>query len=79
MIIIGLDTGGQIDNFTPGQLPGSLKHNRFAFVINPFVVAGQPEAIDKFAAFGNILGRDFIFRENGVIRAFGNASATVNA
>jgi hypothetical protein len=79
VVVIGLDRGGQIDNFTPGQLPGSLKDNWLAFVIDPCIVAGQAEAVDKFAALGNVFGWDFIFREDGIIRTFGNASATVNA
>jgi hypothetical protein len=48
-------------------------------MVGIFVVTGQPHAADVLSAFRNIRGGDFIFREDGGIRAFRYARAAVNA
>jgi hypothetical protein len=48
-------------------------------VIGSLVVTSEPDAVDVFTALGCVIGRHFIFREDGIERAFGNASATIDA
>ena len=78
-VVIERGVGGQIDHFTGSELAGGFEHNRFAVVIGGFVVTGEPDTVDVFAALGGVGGGNFIFREDGAERAFGHAGAAIDA
>ena len=78
-VVVEWGVGGEIDHFTGGELAGGFEDDCFAVVIGGFVVTGEPGAVDVFAAFGSVSRGDFIFREDGAERAFGYASAAINA
>ena len=78
-VVVERGIGGEIDHFTGGELAGGFEDDRFAVVIGGFVVTGEPDTVDVFAALGGVGRGHFIFREDGVERAFGDARAAIDA
>lgn len=79
VVVVGLNIFCQVDFFASFELFGAVEYDRIAVVVGVFVVAGETNAGDVFAAFGNIGVRYFIFSEDGCVRAFGDAGAAIDA
>ena len=77
-VIVGLDVGCEVYYFASRQLPNRIKHDRMTMMIGAFPVTGESYVADIFAAFGSVRRRDFIFREDGSIRALGYTSAAID-
>lgn len=78
-IIVGFDIGGEVNHFASRQLLDCIEHNGVTMMIGTFPVTSEPNAANVFAAFGSVRRGDFIFGEDGGIRAFGHAGAAINA
>ena len=70
---------GKVDFFASFELFGGFQNNWVSVVIGVLVVTGEANAGDIFAAFGNIGIRYFVFYKDGVVGAFWDAGATINA
>src|SRR5262249_51653184 len=66
------------NDFTGFQLSAGIQHNWVTMMIRAFKVTGETDLADIFTAFRGISRRNFIFREDGGKRAFGDTGATVN-
>src|SRR6185369_14699739 len=78
-IVVGLDIGRHVDNFTGLQLTGSIQHDWMTMMICALEMTGESDIADIFATFCGVSRGDLVFREDGGKWAFRNASPTVNA
>jgi hypothetical protein len=70
---------GQIDNLASLELLDAIEDYGVTVMIGSFVVAGQTLATDVFSATGFVGTGNLVFREDGLIRTLGYASAAVDA
>jgi hypothetical protein len=78
-IIVRLDIFGQIHGLAGFKLSYTVQDDWITVMVGALEMAGEPSKADVFVSLSCVVRGDLVLRKDGLIRAFRDAGAAINA